>query len=144
MNSFRWAAWLAVAIPIAALFGPALLTDRSFAFRDASHFYYPLFEWCAKEWGAGRVPLWNPYENAGIPALADTSSSLFYPGKLVFALPLDFALRYKLFIVLHVVLAALGSYWLARNWNCSRPAAAERLRGGPCARRAGRSAAAAG
>jgi hypothetical protein len=124
VNTSRWAPWLAVAIPIAVLFGPALLTDRSFAFRDASHFYYPLFEWCAREWGAGRVPLWNPCENAGIPALADTSSSLFYPGKLVFALPLDFALRYKLFIVGHVVLAALGSYWLARDWKCSRTAAA--------------------
>jgi hypothetical protein len=124
VNSPRWAAWLAVAIPIAVLFGPVLVTDRSFAFRDASHFYYPLFEWCAGEWGAGRVPLWNPYENAGIPALADTSSSLFYPGKLVFALPLDFTLRYKLFVVGHVVLAAIGSYRLARSWQSSRPAAA--------------------
>lgn len=124
MNSPRWAAWLAVAIPIAVLFGPVLLTDRSFAFRDASHFYYPLFEWCAGEWGAGRVPLWNPYENAGIPALADTSSSVFYPGKLIFALPLDFTLRYKLFVIGHVVLAAIGSYRLARTWNSSWPAAA--------------------
>ncbi len=123
-NRLRWAACLAVAIPIVCLFGPVLFTDRSFAFRDASHFYYPLFEWCAREWGAGRVPLWNPYENAGIPALADTSSSLFYPGKLVFALPFDFTLRYKLFIVGHVVLAAVGSYLLARAWKCSQSAAA--------------------
>lgn len=123
-SRFHWAIWLAVALPIVVLFGPVLFTDRSFAFRDASHFYYPLFAWCAREWGAGRVPLWNPYENAGIPALADTSSSLFYPGKLVFALPFDFTLRYKLFIVGHVVLAAFGSYLLARAWRCSQTAAA--------------------
>jgi hypothetical protein len=117
-------AWLPVAIPILALFGPALATDSSFAMRDAGHFYHPLFEWCGREWAAGRVPLWNPYENCGLPVLADTTSSLFYPGKLVFLLPVDFALRYKLYIVLHVVLAAAGSYSLARGWKCSPAAAA--------------------
>src|SRR5262245_25801953 len=117
-------AWIAIAIPIAALFGPALVSDRSFAMRDAGHFYYPLLEWCCGEWAAGRVPLWNPYENCGLPVLADTSSSVFYPGKLLFLLPVDFALRYKLYIILHVVLAAAGSYGLARAWKASPYAAA--------------------
>jgi hypothetical protein len=117
-------AWLAIVIPITALFGPALVSDRSFAMRDAGHFYYPLFEWCCGEWAAGRVPLWNPYENCGLPVLADTSSSVFYPGKLLLLLPLDFALRYKLYIMLHVVLAAAGSYALARAWKASEMAAA--------------------
>jgi hypothetical protein len=118
-----WTA-LAVVIPIAALFGPALVTDRSFAMRDAGHFYYPLFEWCCREWAAGRVPLWNPQENCGMPVLADATSSVFYPGKLLFALPLDFALLYKLYIVGHVVLAAAFSYLLARAWKASHAAAA--------------------
>jgi hypothetical protein len=117
-------AWMAIGVPIAALFGPALLADRSFAMRDAAHFYYPLFEWCCREWSEGRVPLWNPQENCGLPVLADGSSSVFYPGKLVFLLPLSFELRYKLYITLHVVLAAVGSYWLARAWKASALAAA--------------------
>ena len=111
-------------IPVVVLFGPALVQDRTFAFRDAAHFYYPLFQWCAEEWAAGRVPLWNPQENIGVPALADTSSSLFYPGKLLFALPLDFTLKYKLYLVLHVLLAAWGSYVLARACQSSRYGAA--------------------
>jgi hypothetical protein len=119
-----WPAWLAIAIPIAALFGPVLLTDRSFAIRDAAHFYYPLFQWCSTEWSSGRVPLWNPYENCGLPVLADTTSSLFYPGKLIFLLPLDFALRYKLYVIGHVVIAAVTSYGLARRWKASQYAAA--------------------
>jgi hypothetical protein len=119
-----WALALAVALPIAVLFGPALISDRSFAMRDAAHFYYPLFEWCARQWGTGRVPLWNPYENCGLAVLADASSSIFYPGKLLFLLPLDFALRYKLYVIAHVVLAAAGSYWLARAWKASQAAAA--------------------
>src|SRR6188768_2821763 len=87
---------LLILLPVAALFGPVLFTDRSFAMRDAAHFYHPLFQWTASEWGQGRIPLWNPDENCGIPVVADASSSVFYPGKLVFALPVDFTLRYKL------------------------------------------------
>lgn len=124
MKNERIGAGLALLIPIAALFGPALVSDRSFAFRDAAHFYYPLFEWCAGEWGAGRVPLWNPQENIGTPVLADASSSIFYPGKLIFAPPLDFTFEYKLYVAGHVLLAAIGSYWLARAWQASRTAAA--------------------
>lgn len=113
-----------MAIPIVVLFGPVLFTDRSFAMRDAAHFYHPLFEWSCREWSAGRVPLWNPDENGGVPVLADASSSVFYPGKLIFALPLDFTLRYKLYAILHVLLAAAASYWLARAWQASPYAAA--------------------
>lgn len=119
----RWA-WLLVALPILALFGPALFSDTSLALRDAGHFYHPLFAWCAAEWNAGRIPLWNPEENCGLPVLADATASVFYPGKLLFALPLDFALRYKLYVLGHVVLAAWTAYWLARSWRRSQPAAA--------------------
>src|SRR4051812_31873245 len=115
--------WLLILHPVAALFGPVLFTDRSFAMRDAAHFYHPLFQWTAKEWGAGRVPLWNPDENCGVPVVADASSSVFYPGKLLFALPLDFTLCYKLYVIGHVLLAAAGSYLLARHWKSSQMAA---------------------
>lgn len=112
--------WLLILLPVAVLFGPVLFADRSFAMRDAAHFYHPLLEWTTHEWAASRVPLWNPHENCGVPVLADASSSLFYPGKLVFALPIDFTLRYKLYVIGHVVLAAAGSYLLARHWKGSQ------------------------
>ncbi len=48
-----------------AVFAPVLLAQRTFAFRDATHFYPPLWRLMAGEWSAGRVPLWNPYENLG-------------------------------------------------------------------------------
>jgi hypothetical protein len=115
--------WIFIFLPVAVLFAPVLFTDRSFAMRDAAHFYHPLFQWTAKEWGAGRVPLWNPDENCGVPVVADASSSVFYPGKLLFALPLDFTLCYKLYVIGHVVLAAAGSYLLARHWKSSPMAA---------------------
>lgn len=114
----------AILAPFFWCFGSVLLQDRSFGFRDAANYYYPLFEWECHEWGAGRVPLWNPLDNGGTPVLADTTSSVLYPGKLVFALPASFRLRYHIYVTSHVLLAAGMTYWLARYWACSRNAAA--------------------
>ena len=60
--------------------------------------------------GAGRVPLWNPYENIGVPLVGENTTSVFYPGKLLFALPLDYTWLYNVYIVSHVVLAAATAY----------------------------------
>ncbi|HUE75068.1 MAG TPA: YfhO family protein [Pirellulaceae bacterium] len=120
----RFAAALLIALPILVLFGPVLIGDRSLAIRDAAHFYHPLLKWTTEQWRNGGPPLWNPYENTGMPLLADASSSLFYPGRLLLFVPVDFAQRYNLYVAAHVVLAALGSYLLARRWQASSPAAA--------------------
>ena len=104
-------------------FGSVLFQNRSFGFRDAANYYNPLFEWECGEWGAGRVPLWNPLDNGGTPVLADTTSSVLYPGKLVFVLPVNFRLRYHLYVTAHVLLAAAMAYRLARHWDCSCEAA---------------------
>src|SRR5262245_38810373 len=118
------AAAFLVAVPILVLFGPMLLTERSLAIRDAAHFYHPLLKWTSDRWLAAGPPLWQPYENTGMPLLADASSSLFYPGRLVLFLPIDFAWRYKLYVVGQVVLAALGTFLLARHCSASWHAAA--------------------
>jgi hypothetical protein len=118
-----WFITAGLVLPILAIFWPVLLGHRSLAFRDGAHFYHPLFQWIASEWGAGRVPLWNPYENCGLPILADATSSIFYPVKLLFVLPLPFALLYNFYIILHVLLAALGMHALARRYGASQAAA---------------------
>lgn len=115
----RSAAIVAVVGPLICLFGPLFWNDEVFAFRDVANFYSPLFEWECREWGAGRVPLWNPYDNLGTPALADSTSSVLYPGKLIFALPLAFRTRFNLYIVAHVLLAAVAAYHVARRWESS-------------------------
>ncbi len=106
---------LLTSVLVVWLFAPALGGGSSFAFRDAAHFYHPLFQYIRQEWGAGRLPLWDPYENLGVPLVAENTSSVFYPGKLLFALPADYTWLYNLYIVLHVVLAAGTSYALARH-----------------------------
>ena len=116
---------LAAAIlgPFLWFFGEAIFLQRSFVFRDAAHYYYPLFEWTGREWASGRVPLWNPQENCGVPVLADATSSVLYPGKLLFALPFVYAIKYKLYITGHIILAAAAAFCLARHWRASSYAA---------------------
>jgi hypothetical protein len=109
--------------PLVWIFADAIFTSRLFVFRDAAHYYHPLFQWCAREWGEGRIPLWNPYENSGTPTIADPTASVFYPGKLLFALPLEFGTRYKIYILSHVLMAGGVAFLVARRWNAS-PAAA--------------------
>jgi hypothetical protein len=107
-------AWLFRAI----VFGELLI------YRDAGHFYYPLYQYVQEEWAAGRIPLWCPHESCGIPLLADNSSSVFYPGKLLLFLPLPYDVVYQAYIVLHLVMAAATAYRLARYFGYSVDAAA--------------------
>ncbi|MFP6617789.1 MAG: YfhO family protein [Pirellulaceae bacterium] len=108
-----------VLIPWWWLFGPSLATNQTVAFRDAAHFHYPTFHWATQQWRQGQVPLWNHQENLGSPTMSDLSSSLFYPGKLVFQLPLPYPRLYSWYIALHVLLAAYGTYRLASYWQAS-------------------------
>ena len=104
-------------------FGAVLFQGRSFGFRDAANFYYPLFQWETQEWAAGRIPLWNPLDDTGTPVFAETTSSVLYPGKVVFALPISYRLRYHVYVTMHVLLAAAMAYVLARRWRASVEAA---------------------
>ncbi|TWT39770.1 YfhO family protein [Blastopirellula retiformator] len=114
-------------IPLTALlvlfFGPAIFGSASFVFRDAAHFYYPLFAFTQSVWGEGRIPMWNPYDGVGMPLLAEPSASVFYPGKLLFALPIAFPTALRLYVIGHFGLAYLTSYNAARRLGISRSGA---------------------
>jgi hypothetical protein len=92
----------------------------TFGYRDAANYYYPTFFWQSKEWGQNRVPLWNSLDSTGTPSLADATSSVLYPVKLIFALPIPFFLRYNFYVAIHFVLTAATMYWTARQWQASR------------------------
>ena len=49
---------------------------------------------------------------------------MFYPGKVIFLLPVAFAMQFKLYVVAHLLGAAAGAYALARAWQRSALAAA--------------------
>ena len=104
---------------VGVVFFSALFYGEQFSYRDGGHFYYPLFQYIQSLWQSGEVPLWNPMENSGAPLLADPVSSLFYPGKLLFFLPFSYALAYRLYIMLHVLMCMVTAFGMARYWGSS-------------------------
>lgn len=74
----------------------------------------------------GEVPLWNPYNNGGLPFLADTQSAVFYPPRLA-----TIALSYlaggwtyhalELEMTLHVLAYSLLLYALLRRLTLTQP-----------------------
>ncbi len=113
---------LAAGVPLAVLFGTALVTTRSFAFRDAAHYYPPLIQEVISQW-PHEFPLWNANEERGRPLLADPTAAVLYPGQLVFALPLSFRSAYELYVVGHVLLCFITCYLAARRLAMRREAA---------------------
>ena len=104
-----------------AVFLPMMSGQTVVAFRDSAYLYYPLFKWIDSVWASGHLPLWNPYDNYGVPVVADGSSSVFYPGKLIFfARILSFEARYGIYLAIHIWIAAMGAYRFARQLRCSR------------------------
>ena len=109
-----------------ACFHAVLFRGHQFAFRDAGHFYYPLYRVVQQEWAAGRWPLWNPWQNAGTPLLGMPMAAVLYPGKLLYAaLPYPQAARW--YIIAHVLVAVMGMLAMARalglSWTGSTIAA---------------------
>jgi hypothetical protein len=100
-------------------FAAALFGSDLFVFRDAADFYQPLFQFTRSQWLCGSLPLWNPYENLGMPLAGNATSSVFYPGTQIFLLPWDYAWSYKIYVLAHVLLAAATAYRTARRFGSS-------------------------
>jgi hypothetical protein len=60
------------------------------------------------------LPIWNPYNFAGTPLLANLQSGAFYPTNLLFLL-LPFSMAWSLIILLEPLLAGLFLYLYLRN-----------------------------
>ena len=98
------------------MFWPMMSGQTVCGFRDSAYLYYPLFEWIDAQWAAGEIPLWNPYCNYGMPVVGDGTSSVFYPGKLIFFCRfLEYPARYGIYLAIHIPIAAAGTYWFART-----------------------------
>src|SRR5438093_5885869 len=88
---------------------------RSFFTRDFANFGYPLAYHVQQSFRAGEVPLWNPYNFAGLPFLAQWNTLALYPLSLIYILlPLPWSLN--LFNLLHLYLGGLGMFCLVRRW----------------------------
>ena len=119
MSEARYSRWLPLLLVPAALL-PDLGAARpasSYFFRDFTVTFFPLRLFAARELSEGRLATWNPFVFEGsfqLPAL--------YPPDLLHALWPGPAFVSWL-LTLHLPLAALAAYWLARELGASRPAA---------------------
>lgn len=119
----RGAAGLAVfgllIAPGVALFWQAILLKEIFYFGDISRLYYPQRVAFERAIHRGQLPLWTDGAFAGYPLLADGQFGPLYPlNYLLLWLPSDAALNY--FILLHLGIAGLSAYALARTLHISR------------------------
>jgi hypothetical protein len=117
----RLTAWIGLGCGLALLlffYRSVLFQGQQFGFRDAGQYYYPLHARVQAEWNAGRWPLWDPSENAGMPLLGNPTAAVLYPGKVIYA-ALPYAWAARLYAVAHSVLAFAGMLALMRSWGTS-------------------------
>lgn len=112
--------WLVVWL---AFFQKSVFSDSLPLFRDGANLYYPLWLFMREQFYAGVWPWWNPYLVLGTPLAAEGVAGAFYPGILVFLVPLPYRWCYLLFLLAHMALAGWGAFRLGRRLGVSPPAA---------------------
>ena len=110
----RFAALLALLI--IACFPQVIFGVETFYFRDYQLFGYPLAFYHREAFWRGEIPLWNPYNECGLPFLAQWNTLTLYPLSLIYLLfPLPWSLSF--FCLTHLFIAGMGMYFLAHRWT---------------------------
>jgi hypothetical protein len=115
-----WLGGALVALVAVAPFLRGILSGASFYFRDLSLHFLPLRRFALEGLRAGEVRFWNPLVHEGVPL---SLPALGYPVDLLQILKPDEA-GISLVLALHVPLAAVAFFALARGLGLPRPAAA--------------------
>jgi len=114
---------LLLGLLILAAWPKVLIGIEAFFFRDYGVLGYPFVQYHREAFWRGEIPLWNPLSNCGAPFLAQWGTMTLYPLSLIYlVLPLPWSLGF--FCLLHLFLAGLGMYYLARRWTDDSFAAA--------------------
>jgi hypothetical protein len=112
-----------LALLTCAAFPEVITGQGTFFHRDFSVFGYPLAYYHRQSFWRGEIPLWNPYNDCGLPFLAQWNTMTLYPLSLLYLLlPLSWSLG--VFCLAHLFLGGMGMYFLAHRWTASRFAAA--------------------
>jgi hypothetical protein len=118
-----WRFALLLALLILATFPQVLLGLETFVIRDYGFFAYPLAHFQRECFWHRELPLWDPYNNCGVPFLAQWNTIPLYPPSLIYLLlPLSWSLGF--FCLLHLWFAGFGMFFLARRWTGNSFAAA--------------------
>lgn len=112
-----------LALLIFAWFPQVILGLQTFVVRDYGFFVYPLADFQRECFWRGELPFWDPYNYCGVPFLAQWNTMPLYPLSLIYLVPpLTWGLGF--FCLLHLWIAGMGMYFLARRWTQNSFAAA--------------------
>src|SRR5262245_8628997 len=70
---------LLLGLLIFAAYPEVVLGTHSFFYRDYAQFGYPLAFHLKESFWQGELPLWNPFNNCGLPFLAQWNTMVLYP-----------------------------------------------------------------
>lgn len=79
----------------------------------------PWTDLAAREWQAGRVPLWNPYAGCGAPLLANAQSGVFNPINFIYFLTRS-PYAWVAMAMLKLFIAGIGAFLLASELGLAR------------------------
>ncbi|MGA2173893.1 MAG: hypothetical protein ABSH38_02810 [Verrucomicrobiota bacterium] len=110
---------LLLGLMLLIFFPDIVLGTHAFFYRDAGLFSYPVAYYLHDSLRSGQWPLWNPFNNCGLPFLAQWNTLALYPPSILYLLfPLPGSLN--VFLLAHVFLAGAGMYALGRRWFGTR------------------------
>jgi len=89
---------------------------NTFFIADLMTEHYPWKIFASDVVRTGKIPLWNPYNYSGMPFMANMQSGIFYPLNAFFYV-FDFVIAYKIYVVLHFVLAGFFMFLLMREYR---------------------------
>src|SRR3990172_5227032 len=87
---------------------------KNFLITDPVRQTYPWRYLSVNEEKTGNLPIWNPYNFAGTPLLANFQSAVFYPFNLIFFV-LPFDISWSILVLLGPLLAGLFLYFYLYN-----------------------------
>lgn len=108
------------------IFYAPLLTGTKFLWEDYIEQAYPNVRFVTGCLQRGTLPLWTPYIFGGMPFASDPQSTLFYPPFWLYLfislLTEPGGLAFTWYILLHILVLGLGSFYLLRNMALRRSA----------------------
>lgn len=101
-------------------FPPSLYTTPDFGRSDLINFNIPMRYIMSESLKHARLPLWEPKLGQGFPVLDEGQIGFFYPPNMFLYGFLPFWLAFNLGFLVTFVIAALGTYLLARSIKISK------------------------
>ena len=115
---------VAVIVAVVGVLAPLTLGGRLASSADLDAFYAPFASFLHDRLAAGDIPYWAPGAFSGQPFLADAQSGVTYPPMLLASWLLDPIDALRAVATFHYLIAALGTYALARQLGASRTGSA--------------------